>query len=185
MKIHEMCPPPKKDASLSAGFLRKVVTGAVIGAAAIAPGLNGGVLASAAGVYEPAIHAIVHIRKEFRKSLAYLLPLAIGAAAGFFLFAVILKGIMDRQQGAVIMVFTGLVAGSIPSFLREANRGGFKRICLLGTVLALAAVITLAFSARERRMDPLPDYSVFRRPSSAEPSSVRGRLFRGSALRLS
>lgn len=122
-------------------FIKKIIVGAVIGAAAIAPGLNGGVLASAAGIYEPAIRAIVNIRKDFRRSFAYLLPLGIGAGAGFFLFAFALKSIMANAQSIVIYVFIGLVIGSLPSFLVEANRKGFKKRYLIGSVLALAAVI--------------------------------------------
>ncbi|MHB1454006.1 MAG: DUF368 domain-containing protein [Saccharofermentanales bacterium] len=123
-------------------FLKKMIVGAVIGAAAIAPGLNGGVLASAAGIYEPALRAIVNIRKDFKRSFAFLLPLGLGAGAGFFLFAFALKSIMANAQSIVIYVFIGLVIGSLPSFLVEANSKGFRKRYLIGSVLALAAVIT-------------------------------------------
>ncbi|MHB8962822.1 MAG: undecaprenyl phosphate translocase family protein [Saccharofermentanales bacterium] len=123
------------------GFVKKVIVGAVIGAAAIAPGLNGGVLASAAGIYEPAVRAIVSLRKDFRRSFAFLLPLAIGAGVGFFLFAIALKSIMLRAQYIVIYVFIGLVIGSLPSFITEANSRGFRWRYLIGSAAALAAVI--------------------------------------------
>jgi len=120
-----------------------VLVGFVIGIASVTPGLSGGVIAAAAGLYEPAIHAILNLRKEFRASVYYLAPLAIGAGSGIFLFSKVMKELMTKAESAVLYVFLGLVAGSLPSLVKEANSGGFKKRYLWATVIPFAVVFFL------------------------------------------
>lgn len=122
-------------------FANRVYLGLVIGIASITPGLSGGVIAAAAGIYEPAIHAIVSVRKEFRKSALFLAPLGIGAGIGVLLFSRVMQELMARARFGVLYVFLGLVAGGIPALVGEANRGGFKLKYLLVVLLAFASVI--------------------------------------------
>ena len=77
-------------------FIKKILIGFVVGIACITPGLSAGVIAAAAGLYEPAIHAIVSIRKEFKKSVIYLMPLGIGAVIGILLFSKVMKELMIK-----------------------------------------------------------------------------------------
>ena len=46
-------------------ILRRFGAGLIIGIACITPGLSGGVIAASAGLYEPALHAITHLFKQF------------------------------------------------------------------------------------------------------------------------
>ncbi len=124
-------------------FVKKLVFGLVIGIACITPGLSGGVLAAAAGLYEPALRAIVRLRKEFKKGVLYLLPLGLGGGAGVLLFSRAMKGLMDNAQFGVLYVFLGLVAGSIPSLFGEAHEKGFRKQYLLAAFLPFVAVLLL------------------------------------------
>lgn len=122
-------------------FATRVFLGLGIGIASITPGLSGGVIAATAGIYEPAIHAIVSVRKEFRRSAIFLAPLGIGAGLGVLLFSRVMRELMARAQFGVLYVFLGLVAGGIPSLVGEANRGGFRLKHLLAATIAFAFVI--------------------------------------------
>jgi len=133
-------------------FIKKVLIGFVVGIACITPGLSAGVIAAAAGLYEPAIHAIVNIRKEFRKSVIYLMPLGIGAVLGILLFSKVMKELMINAEFIVLFIFLGLVAGSIPSLVKEANSDGFRKKYLWALALAFAFVIFF-----ERNVTWVPD----------------------------
>ena len=50
-------------------FILDIIRGAVIGIANIIPGVSGGTMMVAMGLYDKLIHAITHLKKEFLKSL--------------------------------------------------------------------------------------------------------------------
>ena len=108
-------------------FIKKIFIGLLIGISSVTPGLSGGVVAAAIGLYEPVVHAIVTIKKESRKNLVFLLPLAIGTAIGVFLFSKAMQKLMAVAEFMVLYVFLGLVAGSLPALVKEANSGGFRK----------------------------------------------------------
>ncbi len=128
-------------------FLLHMLVGAVIGIGGILPGVSGGVLAVSLGLYKPVIDALAGFFKAPRKNFLFLLPIGLGAALGFFLGALVLSRLMRRWYDQVLWFFLGLVAGGIPSFLREANERGFKRRYLIATVLG-AALASLMLALR-------------------------------------
>lgn len=118
-------------------FIKKMCAGIIIGAAAILPGVSGGVLAATLGVYEPIMQALSGFFKDVRKNFLYLLPLAVGGVFGFLAVARLIGRIMDKYEAEALFVFSGLVLGGLPSLFKTANRGGFKKRYLLVLVLAL------------------------------------------------
>lgn len=130
-----------KQTIISVDFFKRMLMGLVIGIAFVTPGLSGAVIAAAAGLYEPAVHAVVSIKKEFRKSVQYLLPLAVGGGVGTLLFSRVMQELMIKAQFGVLYIFLGLVTGSIPFLVKEANDGGFRAKYLWAAAIALAAVI--------------------------------------------
>ncbi|HHU22752.1 MAG TPA: DUF368 domain-containing protein [Clostridiales bacterium] len=125
-------------------YLKRILLGLIIGIAFITPGVSGGVLAAAIGVYEPAIFAVYNLRKKFLSSVAYLLPLAIGGGIGILLFSNIIKFVYGRWPFEVLYLFFGLVVGSIPSILKTANEKGFRARYLWVFLVAFLLVISTA-----------------------------------------
>jgi len=125
---------------ISDGFLKKTGLGLIIGIAGVTPGLSGGVIAAAAGLYEPAIRAIVSIRKDFWGSFRYLLPLAVGAAGGVLLFSRVMVSLMEATQSLVLFAFLGLVAGGLPALIKPALGEGYRRGYILIAVSAFLLV---------------------------------------------
>ena len=109
-------------------FIKKLLLGLALGIASITPGISAGVIAAAAGIYEPAVRALVNFRKEYRQSFRFLFPLGLGVAAGILLFSRVWQQLMFTAEFRVLYVFLGLVAGSIPALFKEANCHGFRRI---------------------------------------------------------
>ena len=125
-------------------FLSKILAGFVIGAGAIIPGLSGGILAVSMGLYQPTIEAITGFFKAPKKNFNFLLPLGIGGVIGFVVFMFLIDSLFAKYQTEVVCLFMGLVIGSIPSFLKEANGNEpFKKTNWLYIILGFAFAITL------------------------------------------
>lgn len=127
-------------------FFSKILAGFVIGAGAIIPGLSGGILAVSMGLYQPTIEAITGFFKAPKKNFKFLLPLGIGGVIGFLIFMFLIDSLFANYQTEVVCLFMGLVIGSIPSFLKEANDGEtFKKsnwiFIFLGFAFAMALVL--------------------------------------------
>ena len=139
----------------------------MIGAGAIIPGLSGGILAVSMGIYQQTIEAVTGFFKAPKKNFKFLLPLAIGGGIGWVVFMLLIDRTFARFQTEVIALFLGLVIGSIPSFIKEANGDEpFKFTSLIYTVIGFAIAFTLvllgaktegaeAASVAGREMTPL------------------------------
>lgn len=127
-------------------FFSKILAGFVIGAGAIIPGLSGGILAVSMGLYQPMIEAVTGLFKAPKKNFTFLLPLGIGGVVGFAIFMFLIDKLFVDFRTAIICLFLGLVVGSIPSFIKEANNGmPFRKsnisFSAIGFVCALALII--------------------------------------------
>ncbi|MBQ3938829.1 MAG: DUF368 domain-containing protein [Clostridia bacterium] len=125
-------------------FFAKILAGFVIGAGAIIPGLSGGILAVSMGIYQQTIEAVTGFFKAPKKNFRFLLPLAIGGGIGWLLFMFLIDRTFSKFQTEVISLFLGLVVGSIPSFIREANDDKpFVKSSILFTVLGFVFAFSL------------------------------------------
>lgn len=131
----------KRKKLVFAGFIKKAAAGVLIGVAAIMPGISGGAIAATYGMYEHIISALVNIRKNFKQSAAYLLPLALGAAFGVLLFGIILKSLISYARNELLFLFAGLIAGSIPGLVNDANKKGFKKRYLISFFISFIIVL--------------------------------------------
>lgn len=124
--------------------LKTIILGFIIGVAAITPGLSGGILAIVLGVYAPALDAVMTIHHNFKKSVSYLMPLGIGALLGLATFGIVMKQLLASYEQTVVYCFIGLIAGSLPSLLKQATKEGIKKTYFV--FLASAFAIGLFFS---------------------------------------
>lgn len=119
-------------------FPRNLFFGFIIGIAAIMPGLSGGVLAIALGVYATMIESVTLLRQEFKKSFMYLLPLGTGAGLGMLAFGLVMKPLLANCMESIIWLFSGMIVGSLPGLVREACEKGFRIMLLLPFLITLA-----------------------------------------------
>ena len=52
-------------------MLKQILQGMVVGIANIIPGVSGGTMMVAMGLYDHLIHAITHLKSEFKKSMKH------------------------------------------------------------------------------------------------------------------
>lgn len=152
----------KNEQKKHVNFLLRTLCGFLIGIGGILPGVSGSVMAVSLGLYEDMLDALADLFHSFRKHILFLLPIGIGSALGLVLGALGLTGVMRTYETQVLYLFLGLVAGGVPSFIREANEQGFKKRYLLATLLGAAlasALLLLKVSGRElaevERLSPL------------------------------
>lgn len=115
----------------------------VIGLANVIPGVSGGAMMVAMGVYDKIIWSINNLRKSFKKCFSYLLPYGIGMVIAILLGAVGLKVAFARFPLPTNMLFIGLILGSLPFILRQlkGEKIGWQEI--LSFFVAFAVIIVL------------------------------------------
>ena len=60
-------------------MLKQILQGMVVGIANIIPGVSGGTMMVAMGLYDKLIHSITHLKSEFKQSMKLLIPIFAGA----------------------------------------------------------------------------------------------------------
>ena len=127
-------------------IIRRFLAGVMLGIGGILPGLSGSVLAVAFGLYERLLDALATLFKKPRESIAFLWPIGLGAAAGMYGVAALLNKVLQRYETALIFLFIGLIAGSVPAIVKQARGAcpkGDERKCVIAGILALAASLML------------------------------------------
>lgn len=104
--------------------LIRIIQGILIGAGAILPGISGGVLCVIFGIYRPMMALLAHPKKNLPRYGKMLLPVGIGWGLGFMVFAWLIKELFKISETMAVILFIGLIAGTLPSLYREAGKMG-------------------------------------------------------------
>ena len=101
-----------------------VLQGALVGVGAILPGVSGGVLCVAFGVYEPMMELLTHPVKSLKKHYKLFLPFGIGWVVGFLVLAKGVEVLFAWYETAALMLFFGLIGGTLPELFRVSQKSG-------------------------------------------------------------
>lgn len=126
-------------------MLKQILSGVVIGVANIIPGVSGGTMMVAMGIYDKLISAITGLFKNFKKSFQFLLPIAIGMALGIVVLSKVIAIMFDVIPFQTNCLFIGLIIGSFP-FIVKNVKGHSIRIqhviaCVLFFVLVFGSAL--------------------------------------------
>lgn len=124
------------------GGLFLALKGALIGTGAILPGISGGVLCVALGVYQPMMALLSHPWQEIRKRWLYFLPLLIGFALGVIGLSRVVEWLFQQSPVPAVWLFVGLIVGTMPSLWRESSREGRAKSSWVA--LAISFTVMLA-----------------------------------------
>lgn len=102
-------------------FILRLIQGVIIGVGGILPGVSGGVLCMAFGLYKPVMEVLASPRKNLKTHLGLLLPVGIGGAVGCFGLAHIVGALMNAYPALATAAFAGLILGTLPALLRTAR----------------------------------------------------------------
>lgn len=101
-----------------------IIQGAIVGVGAILPGVSGGVLCVAFGIYEPMMELLTHPRNAIRNNYKMFIPFSIGWAAGFTLLAKAVDLFFDHAPAVALMLFFGLICGTLPELFKKGEKEG-------------------------------------------------------------
>ena len=119
--------------------------GAVIGVAVIIPGVSGGTLAVLLNIYDKLIAAVSNLRRDFKNSIKFLLPIVLGMAIAFAAMYFPLQFALEFAPLPTVLLFVGLMLGSFPKLFVDSAKLGFKKLDIINIILPLAAVIGICF----------------------------------------
>ncbi len=117
-----------------------VVQGFIVGLGAILPGVSGGTLCYAFGIYDPMIEVLSNPFKGVKKHWKMLIFIGIGGVLGFVGFAGITEQLLKWNEAVVLCVFVGLIAGTIPELWREAGEEKRNKFSILSLALSFIAI---------------------------------------------
>ena len=96
--------------------------GFLIGLANIRPGVSGGTMAVSFGIYEEIIEIASNIFKNFKKNMAFILPIGIGAVIAIALLSNVITICLDKYQVATPLLFVGLILGGLPAIVKNIGK---------------------------------------------------------------
>jgi putative membrane protein len=108
-------------------FPLRIIQGAIVGGGAILPGVSGGVLCVAFGIYKPLMELLSHPVKSYKKHYRLILPFLIGWILGFCGLARLTELLFSVSSTAAVSIFAGLVAGTLPHLYTEAGDGNVRK----------------------------------------------------------
>ena len=73
------------------------------------------------GLYEKLVNSVLNFFKDIKKNFTFLLPICLGVFVGVFLFGNLLKVLFNRYYMPTSFAFIGLILGSIPLVIKQAN----------------------------------------------------------------
>ena len=126
-------------------FISGFLKGVAMGAGAIAPGVSGGALAVIFGLYDKITDFIAHLNRNFKKNMIFFAPVGIGAVVGVLIFSRIIEFLFQNYEVEVRYAFVGLMLGTLPSVVTEANRKGYKSKYLIPFTITLCSTFLLTY----------------------------------------
>ena len=111
------------------GILQGIVDfieGAIVGVGAILPGVSGGVLSVAFGVYEPMMELFTTPVPALKKHYRMFIPFGIGWIVGFLLLAKGVEVLFNACAPVALMLFFGLICGTLPELFKTSEQSDAK-----------------------------------------------------------
>ncbi len=102
-------------------MLKLILQGMAVGVANIIPGVSGGTMMVAMGLYDKLIHCITHLKSEFKEALKLLAPIFIGAGLAIVLLSRLFEYLLAEQPIPTNLAFCGLIAGSLPFIVKKVK----------------------------------------------------------------
>ncbi|MDG5786442.1 DUF368 domain-containing protein [Evansella sp. AB-P1] len=94
----------------------------MMGITELVPGVSSGTIAVVLGIYDQLIVAINGLfSKEWKKHLAFLIPLGVGMVIAILSFVKLIRYLLDHHQEPTHFFFLGLIIGVLPLLIRKAN----------------------------------------------------------------
>lgn len=125
-------------------MIKNILKGVVIGISNIIPGVSGGTMAVAMGIYDRLIHCITHLFQEFKKSILFLIPIGIGMGIALVAGSFSVEYLFENFPLPTNLAFIGLILGGLPAVGKKIKGNRVKVGHIAALVLFFALVVGLA-----------------------------------------
>lgn len=102
-------------------MLKLILQGMAVGIANIIPGVSGGTMMVAMGLYDKLIHCITHLKSEFKEAIKLLIPIFAGAGIAIVLLSRLFEYLLAVHPIPTNFAFCGLIAGSLPFIFQKVK----------------------------------------------------------------
>lgn len=126
-------------------IVKNILKGVVIGLANIIPGVSGGTMMVAMGIYDKLIHCITHLFKELKKSILFLIPIVIGMGIALVGGSFTIDKLFELFPLQTSLCFVGLVVGGLPAMWKNVKGNKIKPGHMIAFVAFFAGVVIMAF----------------------------------------
>ena len=125
-------------------MIKTILKGMVMGTANIIPGVSGGTMAVSMGIYDKLIHCVTHLFKEFKESMKFLIPVAIGMGIALVGLSFIIEPAFAHFPLQTNCLFVGLIVGGLPAVIKKVKGKGIKVSYVLPFLIFFAIVVGMA-----------------------------------------
>ena len=125
-------------------MIKTILKGLVMGTANIIPGVSGGTMAVSMGIYDKLIHCLTHLFKEFKESIKFLIPVAIGMGIALVGLSFIIEPAFAHFPLQTNCLFVGLIVGGLPAVIKKVKGKGVKVSYVIPFLVFFAVVVGMA-----------------------------------------
>ncbi len=125
-------------------MIKNILKGAVIGIANIIPGVSGGTMMVAMGIYDKLIHCITHLFKEFKQNLKFLFPIVLGMGIALVASAFGLEYLFQNYPLPTNLTFIGLILGGLPAIGKKVKGNKINVGHIIAFIVFFVMVVGLA-----------------------------------------
>lgn len=125
-------------------MIKEIIEGIIIGIANIIPGVSGGTMMVAMGIYDKLIESITHLVSNFKKSMRFLIPIFIGIAIAIVALSRLFEFLLEVYPIPTNLAFCGLILGSLPFITNKVKNKGFNMSMAIPCLIFFILVIAMA-----------------------------------------
>ena len=147
-------------------MLKNIIGGIAVGVANVIPGVSGGTMMVILGIFNRLTEAIGNIFKIENKNrmsdILFLVQILVGAGVGLVGFAKVLEFLFNYFPTQTMYWFIGLIAFSIPLFLKGEMQGEKTKVLPLILGLALIFGLQILNPGKDGTVNPVfPELTLF------------------------
>ena len=121
-----------------------ILKGVVIGVANIVPGVSGGTMMVAMGIYDKLIFLLTHIIKKFKEAVRFLTPIAIGMVLAIALLSKVITYMFENIPLQTTLLFIGLIVGGLPAIYGKVKGKKINVASVIAFLVFFGVVVGLS-----------------------------------------